>query len=81
MHRLFFLSLITCITFITQAAEDWPTFRGPTRQGISHARNVPVSWNSTNNIAWKRPIKGKGWSSPVLSNGRLYLTTGVEKIG
>lgn len=44
------------------------------------ARNVPVVWSTNRNIAWKQHIPGKGWSSPVLANGRLYLTSGVEKI-
>src|SRR5436190_8377145 len=60
------------------AAEDWPEFRGPTGQGISHARNVPIIWSATNNVAWKTPTIGNGWSSPVLQNGRLYITSSVE---
>ena len=56
---------------------DWTEFRGPTGQGISHARNVPVHWSSSSNIAWRADIPGLGWSSPVLLRGRLYLTTAV----
>ena len=59
------------------AEADWPQFRGPTGQGISEATNVPVEWSDTKNVAWKVEIPGKGWSSPVLSKGRLYLTTAV----
>lgn len=59
----------------TAAAADWPEFRGPTRDGISTATNVPVEWSATENVAWKQPIPGTGWSSPVLVDGKLYLTT------
>ena len=59
------------------AAGDWPEFRGPTGQGLSDATGVPVEWNATKNVAWKTEIPGQGWSSPVLSAGRLYLTTAV----
>lgn len=59
------------------AAQDWPEFRGPTGQGLSDANNVPVEWDETNNVAWKVAVPGKGWSSPVLMGGRIYLTTAV----
>ncbi len=59
------------------AAEDWPEFRGPTGQGISTATNVPIHWNTTSNIAWQVAMPGEGWSSPVLAEGKIYLTTAV----
>jgi outer membrane protein assembly factor BamB len=58
-------------------AADWPQFRGPTADGISTAKNLPTSWSSDKNIAWKKEIPGRGWSSPVLSGGKLYLTTAL----
>lgn len=56
-------------------AEDWPEFRGPTGQGISNETNLPAEWSTTKNVAWKVEIPGKGWSSPIVSKGRIYLTT------
>lgn len=56
---------------------EWPQFRGPTGQGISAATGVPIQWSATENIAWKIDLAGQGWSSPVLSKGRLYLTAAV----
>jgi outer membrane protein assembly factor BamB len=61
------------------AAADWPEFRGPTGQGLSAATNVPISWSATNNIVWKITIPGDGWSSPVLVNGKIYLTTAINE--
>lgn len=55
------------------ASMEWPEFRGPGMQGISEATNVPVKWSATENIAWKTPTHS-GWSSPVVSNGRIYFT-------
>lgn len=57
------------------AAANWPEFRGPTRDGISTSTGVPVEWSATENVVWKQPIPGSGWSSPVLVDGKLYLTT------
>jgi outer membrane protein assembly factor BamB len=58
-------------------AEDWPEFRGPTGQGIARAVGLPVEWGPARNVAWKQAIPGLGWSSPVVSGGRVYLTTAV----
>lgn len=66
---------ILALSALTAHAENWPQFRGPTGQGLSTDRRLPVEWTSTNNVAWKQPIPGQGWSSPSYVDGRLYLTT------
>ena len=43
--------------------------------GVSEARGLPIEWSPTKNVVWKIEVPGKGWSSPVLSGGKLYLTT------
>ena len=69
------------VTALTLCAHDWPEFRGPTGQGHSPAKDVPVRWSATENVAWKTAIPGAGWSSPVLMNNRLYLTTAKSTEG
>lgn len=64
-----------------RANDFWPEFRGPGAQGISTATNVPVHWSAASNIAWKVAVPGKGWSSPVMADGKIYLTTAVEGEG
>src|SRR5205085_8857727 len=58
--------------------EDWPEFRGPGGQGHSAARGLPTTWSETHNVAWKVPIPGRGWSSPVIRGRRVWLTTAVR---
>lgn len=58
-------------------AQDWPQFRGPNGDGRAEAKNLPSTWNETTNVAWKAEIPGKGWSSPSLYQGRIYLTAAV----
>ncbi len=58
-------------------ADDWPEFRGPTGQGIAPEGHYPVEWSASKNVAWRKPIPGKGWSSPIVSGGFVYLTTAV----
>ena len=74
LHRI---AVLTLLVPLSSRAEDWPQFRGPTGQGISTATNVPVEWSATKNVAWKVPIPGRAWSSPVYVDGKLYLTTAV----
>src|SRR5205823_183825 len=52
-------------------------FRGPTGQGLSVERGLPFEWSSEKNVAWKISIPGLAWSSPVVSQGQIYLTTAV----
>jgi outer membrane protein assembly factor BamB len=54
---------------------DWPQFRGPDGQGHSSERRLPLTWSETENIVWKVPVDGRGWSSPVLKEGQIWLTT------
>jgi hypothetical protein len=58
-------------------ADDWPQFRGPTGQGIAPQGRYPVEWSASKNVVWRKPIPGKGWSSPIVSGGFIYLTTAV----
>ncbi len=60
-------------------AGDWPQFRGPTAQGLSDARRLPVTWSETENVVWKTAIPGLGWSSPVVTGNRIYVTTAVPQ--
>ena len=73
MPRL--LCLFVFFVAIPVLAADYPQFRGPAGDGHAQATGLPATWNETTNVAWKTPIPGKGWSSPVLHQGRLYLTT------
>ena len=59
-------------------AEDWPEFRGPTGQGHSSEHDVPLQWSESDNVLWKVPVPGRGWSTPVVAGGRVWLTTATE---
>jgi outer membrane protein assembly factor BamB len=54
---------------------DWPQFRGPQGNGIAAERGAPTRWTPDTNIAWKTKLPGIGWSQPVVSGGKIFLTT------
>ncbi|OHB86122.1 MAG: hypothetical protein A2V98_19225 [Planctomycetes bacterium RBG_16_64_12] len=61
-----------------RAAESWPQFRGPNGDGHSQAKALPLAWSETENITWKIPIHDHGWSSPVIWEGQIWMTTATE---
>jgi outer membrane protein assembly factor BamB len=73
------LSLVLALIPLAAHTEDWPQFRGPTGQGHSSERGLPLEWSESRNIVWKTPVPGTGWSSPVVAGGRVWVTTAVEK--
>ena len=59
------------------AAENWPQWRGINGQGISTETQLPTEWGPDRNIAWKVALP-HGYSSPVVWNDRLFLTSAIE---
>lgn len=74
---LFVLSLLTAPN--ATGDDSWPQFRGPTGQGIARATDLPLRWSETENVVWKTPIVGRGWSSPVVLGDQIWLTTATER--
>lgn len=77
--RLVACSLIACLGVRARAAEDayWPQFRGPDGQGHAQETGLPETWSESENVLWRQPIAGLGWSSPVVAEGKIWLTTAV----
>jgi outer membrane protein assembly factor BamB len=70
---LLVVSLSACVP-----ADDWPQFRGPGGQGHAPGAGWPLRWSEQENIAWKMPIPGRGWSSPVVVGARIWLTAALD---
>jgi len=71
--------LLALSSAAARAEANWPQFRGPDGQGHSNAVGVPLRWSEEENIVWKTPIVGRGWSSPVVQDGKIWLTTAIEQ--
>jgi len=76
------LSLAVCLVLllgvVSVHAEDWPQWRGPRGDGTSTETNLPLKWSTTENVAWKVAIPGRGYSSPTIWGDRIFLTTCLE---
>ncbi len=72
------LSLLAAL-ILAQTTPEWPTFRGPSGDGVAPASaQPPVEWSETSNVAWKVAIPGRGRSSPVIAGNRVFLTFARE---
>ncbi len=70
--------LIALPLSLTAAADDWPQWRGADGQGHSGSRGLPVEWSEEKNVTWKTPLPGRGWSSPVIGAGQVWMTAARE---
>ncbi len=57
---------------------QWPQFRGPDGSGTASASALPLTWGEDRNVRWKTVVHGRAWSSPVIVDDRLWLTTATE---
>lgn len=81
-HFFATLFLISCGSSIDcTLAEDSPQFRGTDARGVSDNPNLPDKWSETENILWKQPISGRGWSSPIIAGNHVYVTTVTQLEG
>ena len=83
VRRILALGLFLLWQPVVLAAQTagWPEFRGPTAQGHSTERDVPLEWSESRNVLWKTPVQGRGWSSPVVERDRVWLTTAINGRG
>src|SRR5688572_33021651 len=68
-----------CVAVLAPAGDHWPQFRGPRGDGHASATGLPLTWSETNNVRWKTAIHGKAWSSPVIWDNQIWVTTAPEE--
>jgi len=73
-------SLFAALAFavcLPVAHADWPQFRGPSGDGHATGSDYPATFTEADAI-WECPLPGKGWSSPVIADGTIWVTTALE---
>ncbi|MCP4450965.1 MAG: PQQ-binding-like beta-propeller repeat protein [Planctomycetes bacterium] len=78
-----YICLAGCLTILgpVPVHADWPAFRGPLGNGVVPASadgasgRAPLQWSETQHVTWKTPIPHSGLSTPVVMDGRVWLTT------
>jgi outer membrane protein assembly factor BamB len=60
---------------IASPERGWPQWRGPQRDGISPETGLLQTWPAEGpRLVWKRSGLGQGWSSPIIVDGKLFIT-------
>lgn len=54
-------------------AENWPQWRGPSLNGISGEKNLPVRWSTTDNITWKITLPSWSGATPIIWGEKIFL--------
>lgn len=79
--RLFSFFLVICLiatTVVHAVAGDWPGWRGD-GTGISTEKvGIPLKWSTTENVRWSKEIPGSGWSMPIVTGNRVFVTTATS---
>jgi len=67
------VAALSALLFIPLAAEDWPQFLGPSRNGVYSGSDLAATWPASGPATvWKRDV-GQGFSAPVVAQGRVIL--------
>ena len=77
VYILLNVSALLCLLSLTASAQDpgWPQFRGPESNPVGTHARLADRWSKTENVEWSLDIPGRGWSSPIVTGGKVYLTT------
>ena len=73
-----FLIAAGALSAVGAEPDSWHQFRGPGARGISENVSLPLKWSATENVEWQTEIGGRGWSSPVVADGKIVLTTVIN---
>ena len=79
--RQLFASNVTVLLLLIAfpaIAEDWPQWRGNHGDGVSREDTLPIYWSANSGIRWKTKLPGRGHSSPVVSNGKVFVLSADE---
>ena len=71
---LLLVSVLPC--FASQS--DWTQFRGGAAAGVVEEKGLPDSWSATKNVTWKAEIPGRGWSAPIVTGDKIFLTSVIR---
>jgi outer membrane protein assembly factor BamB len=77
MRQFFLPLLVAAIHSSALRAEDWPQWRGPTRDGVWRETGLIERFESAEiTPRWRVPLSS-GYSGPTVAEGRVYVTDRV----
>jgi outer membrane protein assembly factor BamB len=78
LYKLGVMSTLLLAALTVQAQQVvWPQFRGPESNPVGTHPKLVDRWSKTENVEWSQAIPGRGWSSPIVIDGKVYVTSVV----
>jgi outer membrane protein assembly factor BamB len=59
----------------SEPSKQWSTWRGPNNNGIVDGQKAVTNWSESKNVLWFSEIPGRGHSTPIIVDDRIFLTT------
>ena len=83
-HVILRLAPLVCALFLaslTVHGQDivWPQFRGAKSNPVGTNARLAERWSKTENVEWSQEIPGRGWSSPIVTGGKVFVTTATTE--
>jgi len=78
LRAVFVIGLTSWALTAVAASDQWPQFRGPQSGVVADDPALPDTWSETENVVWKTDIPGLGWSSPVIWDDHVFITTAIS---
>src|SRR5690348_17193853 len=63
---------------VSASAANWPGWRGPDGSGLSAEKELPLHWNTNENVCWRVPLPDRGNSTPVVWRQRVFITQAMN---
>lgn len=77
MNKALFFGIAALGLAAPASAGNWPQFRGPDGRGQSQESDLPTVFGPTTNVLWKVKIPGVAWSSPIVWEEKVFVTTAI----
>jgi outer membrane protein assembly factor BamB len=78
MRKSAFLALALAISSVA-FADNWPQWRGPSLDGSSREKELPLDWSQDHNIAWKLPLPARSGATPIVWGERIFLNVALDE--
>jgi outer membrane protein assembly factor BamB len=83
MSAFVFSAMFTVAALLFEAlfaapSPEWPGFRGPAMDGLALGSTLPERWSARDHVTWAVDVPGQGWSSPIVANGIVYVTSAIS---
>ena len=77
-HLAFLVGIALLTLAPASATEQWPQFRGSKAGVADDHPTLPDTWSETENVVWATTIPGQSWSSPIVWEDHVFVTTAIS---